>query len=272
MSILGMFGGFSDEPNNLKFSLDNYLESDKLFEQVVKNEYVINGVQKNLVEHWGSRYNNIISINPIQTFKNVNRKLALIDNISIENQKLLYSQEWLKRSIKHTEDKKSSLHTIKVVVRDKDPQLTEQIAIAIFNSILDYSKEVTSLKAKEKKEFISIRLNEIKSELRSSEDDMKLFLEKNKNFTSPNLKIQKDRIERDIFFYNQLYLSLSDQLEKVKINEKDTTTSIFLLDKASLNSYKDGASIFERLAMIVLFIFSIIVLLELFKHRTKYFQ
>lgn len=272
LSALGVFGGFSNEPSNLKFSLNNYLSSDKLFSQVVNNKYVINEEDKTLVDHWGPRYKRIFEINPFQTYKNINRKLALVSNLSVEDQKLLFAKEFLRDSIQHSEDKKSSLHTIKVIVRDQDPKLTEQIVISIFESILNYSNEITTIKAREKKEFISIRLNEIKAELTSSENKMELFLEKNKNSTSPNLMIQKDRIEREIFFYNQLYLNLSDQLEKVKIDEKDTTSSIFLLDEASLSSYKSGASIIERIITLFLFLLFTAISFELFSHKKEYFQ
>ena len=44
------------------------------------------------------------------------------------------------------------------------------------------------------------------------------------------LQLQKSRIEKNINLYNQLELSLSDQLEIAKIDEKDSTSTIFILD------------------------------------------
>ena len=38
MSILQNFGGFSSESNQLKFSISNFLKSDKFLDNVVKNQ------------------------------------------------------------------------------------------------------------------------------------------------------------------------------------------------------------------------------------------
>ena len=91
----------------------------------------------------------------------------------------------------------------------KYPQLSKEVANAIFESILSYSNEVTNVKAGEKKDFIQSRLNDIKEDLENSENEMLVFIENNKNLNySPNLMLQRDRIQRNISLYSQLYISL----------------------------------------------------------------
>ena len=92
------------------------------------------------------------------------------------------------------------------------------------------------------------------------------FMEKNKNFSSsPSLLVEKDRIQRNINLYNSLYLSLSDQLELAKIDEKDNTSSVFLLDNPYENSYKTGAKFLQfsfSVFILSFFCFSFIYLIK----------
>ena len=87
-------------------------------------------------------------------------------------------------------------------------------------------------------QFISERLEEIKNSLEKSENEMLVFMENNKVLTSAKFEVKKDRIQRDITLFNQLYLSLSDQLELAKIDEKDDTSSIFILDMPQVSPYQ----------------------------------
>ena len=68
------------------------------------------------------------------------------------------------------------------------------------------------------------------------------LLQKNKDLSSPILLLEKERIERDITLFGQLYLSLSDKLESAKIDEKDTTSPIFVLDSPNISSKKQELS------------------------------
>ena len=89
-------------------------------------------------------------------------------------------------------------------------------------------------------------------DLNKYESDLVYFLETNKNIKSPMLQLQKSRIEKNINLYNQLELSLSDQLEIAKIDEKDSTSTIFILDNPTLSSKKVGVT-FVNGTLIVLF-------------------
>ena len=82
----------------------------------------------------------------------------------------------------------------------------------------------------QKKEFIDLRLNEVKNDLENYENQLLEFSEKNKDIDfSPRLMLQKDRIQKNISLHKQLYFTLADQLELAKINEKDNTSSFFLM-------------------------------------------
>ena len=187
MSILQNFGGFSSESNQLKFSISNFLKSDKFLDNVVKTKYQINGSDQTLVEYWGIKHDKIFSINPISTLSNINRRFSLIHDLSIEDKMELYAKEKLSRSLDFSEDRRTSLQKINVTVKDKDSTLATQIIESAYSSILNYSNEVSEVKAKEKIKFIGGRLDDVQANLTKSENDMLEFLEKNKKLARSGL-------------------------------------------------------------------------------------
>ena len=255
----------------LGFSVSEYVASDKFLEDVVGKEYEIDGNSLTLVEYWGVAYDDIFSLNPIASFKRMNRKISLNNNLSIQEQKWLLAKEVLSASIIHIEDPISSLHEMSVTVR-KDENLSKQIVHNMYNSIVKYSNDITNIKAKEKKSFISDRLNQTRENLDNAEDKLLVFLESNKNLAnSPNLKLQRDRLSRDIELYDQLYITLSDQLEIAKINEKDNTSTVFLLDAPYLISYKSGREFLESIAILFIFLFMLLLFKEGYSQRKQLF-
>ena len=272
LSFIRSFAGDKFEKNlYLGFTVSEYLVSEKLLQNIVEQEYNINGNKKTLIEYWGENYNNILSINPIATVKKINRKINMSNNLSIEEKKILLAKEILQNSIVHLEDKQSSLNTVIVTVR-ANPQLSQDILENIFASIVKYSNEITSIKAKEKKDFVRDRFSEIKVNLENAENKLILFLESNKNLAnSPNLIVQKNRIEQEVSLYNQLYTTLSDQLEIAKINEKDSTSTVFLLDSPHIVSYKAGQGFLESIITLLISIFVLLLFFEAYNKREQLF-
>ena len=270
-SSLGFITSLSGVSNSdLGFSVSDYINSDKFLKYVLENEYNIDGEKKTLVDYWGANYNKIFSINPIGMLLKINRNLNLAKNLSIDDKKFLYAKEALLNNISYSEDPRTSLNIITITV-DTFPELSKEIAKSAFESIIDYSNEVTNTKGKEKRGFIESRLSEVKIDLENAENKMLLFLEKNKNLDSPSLILQSDRLKRNIMLHNQLYLSLSDQLELAKIDEKDNTSPIFLLDNATLSSYKAGRSMFDSIILLLIILFIIFASFEIYKNKEELF-
>jgi len=270
-SSLGFITSLSGvSSSDLGFSVSDYINSDKFLKYVLENEYNIDGEKKTLVDYWGADYNKIFSINPIGMLSKINKNLNLAKNLSIDEKKFLSAKETFLRNISYSEDTKTSLNIITITV-NTFPELSKEIAESAFQSIIDYSNEVTNTKGKEKRGFIESRLSEVKIDLENAENKMLLFLEKNKNLDSPSLILQSDRLKRNIMLHNQLYLSLSDQLELAKIDEKDNTSPIFLLDNATLSSYKAGRSMFEGIVLLLIMLFIIFASFEIYKNKDELF-
>ena len=95
------------------------------------------------------------------------------------------------------------------------------------------------------------------------------FLDENKELKSPSLIVQKNRLERSIDLYNQLFLNLSDELEQSKIDQYDNTSSIYLLENPDVISTKKGSSYLKGLVYSEFFIIFILTSFLLFRNRKK---
>jgi uncharacterized protein involved in exopolysaccharide biosynthesis len=188
-----------------------------------------------------------------------------------ENEKQSYfARAKLYSSLNFYKNKDTQLNQISIRVK-KDPEISIQILEKVYSSILDYYNEINNSKASEKKEFINERLGEINVSLLNAESSMILFLESNKNLNSPSLIQKKQSLQRSIDLYAQLYASLSDQLELAKIDQKDNTSSIFLLDPPTINSNKEGNNLLKMYIVIFLFLFFTIITFKLFQNRKELF-
>ena len=255
--FLGDIAG-TDE-SGLNFLVSEYLLSDRFLDQIVSKDYIINEDAVSLIEHWGVHYNKYFTFNPISFLKAINRNIMFSKNLSNEEKQLSFAKEVLSGKIRHSEDRRSGLNVITIQVK-KYPTLANQINNEIYLSVLDYSNKVNNLKANEKIAFIQDRLDDVQSYLFESEEKMLLFLEENKNFqSSPSLTLEKNRLQREINAYNQIYLSLLDQYELTKIDSKDNTNSVFRLDNAFLNSEVAGINFLQG----ILGVFSLAYILSL---------
>jgi len=258
LSILQNFQGVSSQ-GDLSFSISNYIVSDKFLESVILYDYFIDGSRKNLIDLW-----------------NISGKPSLRDNISlipgvVENQKkILLAKERLKNRTSFSEDRKTGLNTISVLTKIS-PDVSKQVVQQMFNSILSYSNEITSVKAREKVSFIEGRVEDITIKLELSENEMLAFVQNNKNMNSPHLELKKNRIQRDINLYSQVLRTLSDQLEIAKIDEADNTSSIVILDSSHFSLFKAGRSMFDNILILTFGLYSIFSFIELYNNRKTLF-
>ncbi|MDA9841129.1 hypothetical protein N9C34_00535 [Candidatus Marinimicrobia bacterium] len=268
ISFLQSLSGELDS-ENLGFSISDFLSSDRFFNQLVNESYLINDETISLVTYFSSDSGRIVSMNPISTLSKISKSIKLAPNLTKEQKAVLFSKEYIEKNMSYSEDRKTQLH--KVSFKGKNSDLNDQIIENIFYLILQYSNEVTNVKAKEKKLFIESRLVDIKKDLELAENLKLNFLEKNKIISSPALILQESRIEKNISLYQSLFISMSDQLELAKIDEKDVTSPIVILDKPVNSYYKVGRSIFEGIFLVYFILLTSFCFIEGYKDRKNLF-
>jgi len=261
----------NNNSSNLDFSISDFLQSDNFLNEVVESNYEIFGTTMTLIEYWGEDYDRVIYLNPIKTLKKINYLFHVNSFLKEDQKKSNFVKSSLSQSINHAESRFSGLNTISIS-NSENMDLSIQIINNIYDQILNYSTSVVNTKAREKKEFIANQLSDIKVKLELAEDKKTKFLIENKNINdSPNLLLQKTRIDRDVSLYNQLYFTLSDQLELAKIDEQDSTSPIFVLDGTSISYSKLGNSLIELVIIFIFITIFISISFLLFKERKKLF-
>ena len=265
LSNLSSINGDSD----LGFSIEDFIKSDKFLINMVNKTYDINGDNILLKDYWSDGFDDF-SLNPIVILSRLNKRMHFSDKLTIEDKKLYFAKNVLLKSMAYSSDNKTGLHTITVKVKGS-PELSHKLSKSIYFSIVEYYTSITNSKAKEKKEFISARLSVIKTNLEQSEEALLKFVEKNKSLlNSPKLVLEKERIERDINLYNQIYINLYNQLEMAKIDETNNTSTIYLLD-SKISEFKAGENFFISTIKFIFQFYFIACAYYLFRNRKELF-
>lgn len=268
LSLLSSLSSLNGDPN-LGFSIEDFIVSDRFLTNVINETYKINGNDILLKDYWSDGFDDF-SFNPIVILSRINKKMHFSDKLTMEDKKNYFAKKVLLESMTYFSEQKTGLHTIKVKVKGS-PELSHEISKRIYSSIVEYYTSITNLKAKEKKEFISARLSVIKTNLLQSEEELLKFVEANKSLiNSPKLFLEKERIERDINLYNQLYINLYSQLELAKIDEKNNTSTTYLLD-SKISEFKSGANFFISTFKFIFQFYFIACTYFLFRNRKELF-
>lgn len=265
LSILNPFLEQLDgDASELSFSVSDYISSDKFLNDILLNEYQINDELISLHDYWGDSDNLLVSL------LRFNKALMLNKSLSEKEKKLFFAKKELRKKIGFYVDRKTGLNILTISVKNH-PKLAQDITKKSYQSVLKYSNEVTNTKAAEKKEFIINRINEVKIQLENEENKMLRFMEENKIRQSPFLILEQERIQTNIDLNKQVFITLSDQLELSKIEEKDTTNSVFLLDQPSKPKMRIGFSLISGIFYSFIFSFILLFVFEIYAKRKELF-
>ena len=80
--------------SDLRFSVQDYLKSEKFLNEIVLSEYSVDGELITLKDLWGKSYNSYWSINPISQVKKINNNLMFSPDISDDQKKLAMLQKF----------------------------------------------------------------------------------------------------------------------------------------------------------------------------------
>lgn len=113
-----------------------------------------------------------------------------------------------------------------LTVRAMEPELSVDIAYVVLDELQEFTKYFKSKDLERSREYIEDRIKVVGSELEALEERMKEFRERNRQISSPALQLQEDRISRNLSVYKGIYLTLNQELEKVKIEQQQEINSI----------------------------------------------
>lgn len=144
-----------------------------------------------------------------------------------EKAKKLIRQEYIKTFLN---DETDLLHIYVNV--PKDPILAAELANYILQLLEVYNNDIRHYKARDQKQFINNSLIETQNNLHVAEDNLKLFLDKNKDINAPATKLVYEKYRAELTLQRKIYLELRKQMELAKIQEIKETETLNVLDKA----------------------------------------
>lgn len=154
------------------------------------------------------------------------------------------SNKIIANSIKHISQNVLAIKQIKntpmftLLVNSPEPQLSADISIVVINELEQLQSDFTKHKLTHQKEFISERLAEIQNELFQAETKLKKFREQNLQISlSPTLLLHQERLQREIEIQTQIYISLKQQFEQVKIEEAQNKSFFKIIDPPNIPIY-----------------------------------
>ena len=131
------------------------------------------------------------------------------------------------------------------VVRMRVSAPTADVAYQMGRFILDrlnsFDLVTRQSQARAERQFMAARLDDSRTELRSAEDKLQGFLQRNRDYkNSPELNFQADRLSRDVQARQQVNTSLAQAYEQAKIEEVRDTPVITIVERPEVPARPDS--------------------------------
>jgi tyrosine-protein kinase Etk/Wzc len=123
--------------------------------------------------------------------------------------------------------------TVGVTLEMEEPQLAADVLNAIVGELDRFMRLKRINTASEQAKWISSRLMDVERELRSAEEALKTFSERNRRISdSPELTLRQARLMREVTVKSTIAIELKKQFELAKIEEIKNITIVNVLDEA----------------------------------------
>ncbi len=120
------------------------------------------------------------------------------------------------------------------------PELTLQLAQNILAELNIYNIARQQAQATLERTFIEKRLAESRASLTRAEDQLRSFRDFNRDYgRSPTLRLENNRLDREVTMRQSLYTSLSQAYEQSRIEEVRDTPSITVIEHPTLPTAAD---------------------------------
>jgi uncharacterized protein involved in exopolysaccharide biosynthesis len=104
------------------------------------------------------------------------------------------------------------------------------ISQRLLAAVNQFNLRTRQSQATEERKFTETRLTEARTSLREAEDRLQSFLQHNRQGSSPELKFDEDRLEREVALDQQVVNSLAQSYEEVRIREVRDTPVITVIE------------------------------------------
>jgi uncharacterized protein involved in exopolysaccharide biosynthesis len=117
----------------------------------------------------------------------------------------------------------------------------------VLEQINDFNLRTRQSQAATERRFTERRLAEVRQDLRDAENEVKAFLGHNASYDrAPQLKLEYDRLSREVSLRQQVYTSLSEAYEQAKIDEVRDTPVLTVIEAPTLPVSPDPRGLLRR--------------------------
>lgn len=132
-------------------------------------------------------------------------------------------------------DLNSRTGVVKLTFTARNPYLGAGAADTLLGLVSGFVSRDLRTRASATRRFLQERLLEIQSELSLRVDNLRVFLEANRDYrNSPALQFKEAVLQRDVDLRRDLYLSVARSLEEARMNEVRDTPAISIIDRPSI--------------------------------------
>ena len=135
----------------------------------------------------------------------------------------------LLKMIEVSEDIKTAILTLNI--NASEPSLAAEINKVLIEELDAHQRKYNKAKTSDTKQFIEERIIDTEKELMASEEDLKVFMDRNRRIeNSPALQLEKQRLGREVTVLTGVFTTLKQQLETTKIEEVKESDYVVVLD------------------------------------------
>ena len=112
-----------------------------------------------------------------------------------------------------------------------DADLAAEIVTRLLDELMTFNVISRTSQARRRRQFLEQRNEANRESLSGAEDDLRLFLEQNREWnSSPALSFEEGRLQRAIFVQEDVFSTLSRELETARIDEVNDIAAITMID------------------------------------------
>ncbi len=124
---------------------------------------------------------------------------------------------------------------VSVAATSTDPLVAQQIAANILVELESYSTTRQKRQAEQERKFVESLVDDARVRLDQAEQNVRTFLELNREYEqSPQLRLEHDRLTREVQSRQQIFTSLSQSLEQARIEEVRDPTAFAMVESPDL--------------------------------------
>lgn len=140
----------------------------------------------------------------------------------------------LSKKVTVQEDKK--LGAVRLTVTTKWPSVSFAVATRLVQGVNRFNLESRKTQAGAERQFVEGQALNAERALRDAEDRLRLFYQGNRGGVSgsPELALEKDRLQRDVTLRQQSYTMLTQSREEAKISEVRNTPVITIIEQPQI--------------------------------------